>query len=102
MGTFRLVLKSGFYFDLKNTFYIPSFTRNLVSIARLVPFSFKFVFEISNFSLFKDGTTIGNGFLVDGLYKFNLDPTNECNLLTMQDNNVGTKHCIVNEHSYKL
>ena len=37
VGTFRLVLKSGFYLDLKDTFYIPSFSRNLVSVTRLEP-----------------------------------------------------------------
>ena len=35
--TFRFVAKSGFHLDLENTFYIPLFFRNLVSIAKLVP-----------------------------------------------------------------
>ena len=83
MRIFRLVLKFGFHLDLKNTFYIPSFSRNLVSIARLVHFGFKFVFENSNFILFQNDIVVGNGFLVNGLYKFNLEPTCECNILIM-------------------
>ena len=101
MRTFRLVLKSGFDLNFKNTFYISFFSKNFVSIAKLVPFGFKSVFKNSIFSLFKNGTIVGNGSLVDGLYKFNLNPTYEYNLITMHDNNVGTKHCIINEHSSK-
>ena len=44
VGTFRLVLKSGFVLDLENTVYVPSFSRNLVSIAKLIPFGFDFNF----------------------------------------------------------
>ena len=36
VGTFRLVLRSSFYLDLENTFYVPIFSRNLISIGRLV------------------------------------------------------------------
>lgn len=34
--TFRLVLRSSFYLDRENTFYVPIFSRNLFSIGRLV------------------------------------------------------------------
>ena len=32
IGHFRLLLKTGIYLDLKETFIVPSFRRNLVSI----------------------------------------------------------------------
>jgi len=32
VGTYKLVLKSGFQLDLESTFYVPSFSRNLVSV----------------------------------------------------------------------
>ena len=31
VGTYRLVLRSGFVLDLERTFYVPSFSRNLIS-----------------------------------------------------------------------
>ncbi|CAH9086499.1 unnamed protein product, partial [Cuscuta europaea] len=33
IGVFRLLLKTGFYLDLKETFVVPSFRRNLISIS---------------------------------------------------------------------
>ena len=70
VGTFRLILESGFVLDLENTFYVPSFSRNLVSVSRLVTVGFSFLFENSTFSLFKNKAIVGYGPLVDGLYKF--------------------------------
>ena len=32
IGTFRLLLKTGVYLDLKETYVVPSFRRNLISI----------------------------------------------------------------------
>ena len=37
IGTCELVLSSGFILILEKTFYIPSFSRNLISVSRLVP-----------------------------------------------------------------
>ena len=55
---------------LENTFYVPSFSRNLVSVSRLVKVGFSFLFENSTFSLSKNKAIIGYGSLIDGLYKF--------------------------------
>ena len=35
IGTFRLHLKTGFYLDLFETFVVPSFRRNMISISSL-------------------------------------------------------------------
>ncbi|KAG8383572.1 hypothetical protein BUALT_Bualt04G0027500 [Buddleja alternifolia] len=35
VGTFHLVLESGFNLDLVDTFYVPSMTRNLISVSQL-------------------------------------------------------------------
>lgn len=40
MGTFRLVLKFVFILDLENIFYVSSFSRNLVSISKLINVGF--------------------------------------------------------------
>ena len=38
IGTFGLELSSMFIFQLEKTFYVPSFSRNLISVSALVPF----------------------------------------------------------------
>src|SRR3954462_9472285 len=40
VGTYRIVLSSGFVLDLERTFYVPSFSKNLISVSRLVPFGY--------------------------------------------------------------
>ena len=42
VGTCSLVLSSDFIFDLEKTFYVPSFSRNLISISRVVPLGYSF------------------------------------------------------------
>jgi hypothetical protein len=69
VGTFRLVFKNGYILDLVNTFYVPSFSKNLISISKLVPLRFEFNFIDLNVYLFKNSTHIGSGILVNGLYK---------------------------------
>ena len=50
IGTYSLVLSSGFILELEKTFYVPSFSRNLISISKLVPLGFSFSFSNSGFS----------------------------------------------------
>ena len=38
IGTCNLELSSGFILKLKKTFYVPSFSMNLISVSALVPF----------------------------------------------------------------
>ncbi|CAH9082885.1 unnamed protein product [Cuscuta europaea] len=40
IGVFRLLLKTGFYLDLKETFVVLSFRRNLISISALDKFGY--------------------------------------------------------------
>jgi hypothetical protein len=40
IGTCYLNLSSGFVLELEKTFYIPSFSRNLILVSRLVPFGY--------------------------------------------------------------
>ncbi|KAK4400091.1 Retrovirus-related Pol polyprotein from transposon TNT 1-94 [Sesamum angolense] len=54
VGTFRLVFNNGYVLDLESTFYVPSFSRNLVSIAKLVPLGYVFNFSKSSFSVMKN------------------------------------------------
>ena len=59
IGTCSLVLSNSFILELDNTFYIPSFSRNLISISRLVPLGFSFSFLDSGFSLSNKSKVIG-------------------------------------------
>ena len=50
--TCSLVLSSGFILNLEKTFYVPSFSRNLISVSRIVPLGYSFGFYETSFSLF--------------------------------------------------
>jgi transposase InsO family protein len=42
VGTFRLILKTGYVLDLENVFFIPCFFRNLISVSKLDVIGFSF------------------------------------------------------------
>ena len=52
IGIFRLLLRTGSYLDLKETFVVPSFRRNLISIPTLDKFGYSCSFRNNKFSLF--------------------------------------------------
>ena len=45
IGTYTFVLSGGFVLSLEKTFYILSFSRNLISVSRLVPFGYSLNFS---------------------------------------------------------
>ncbi|KAK3024423.1 hypothetical protein RJ639_043381 [Escallonia herrerae] len=69
VGILRLVLESGFNLDLVDTVYVPSMTRNLISVSRLDAYGYSFKFENKDFSLFLYARVIGFGLLEGNLYK---------------------------------
>ena len=69
VGTYRLVLRFGSVLDLERTFYVPFFSRNLISISRLLPYGFSFKFASISFHLIKDNDVVGDGILDNGLFK---------------------------------
>ena len=74
IGKFRLLLKTGFYLDLDETFIVPSFRRNLISISTLDKYGYSCSFGNGNFSLFLDSKLIGSGPLLhnDNLYTIDI------------------------------
>ena len=70
IGTFRLLLKTGIYLDLKDTYVVPSFRRNLISISVLDKSGYNCSFGNSKFNLSLNSNVIGTGFLSmhDNLY----------------------------------
>lgn len=73
IGTYRLILDTGHYLDLFETLYVPSFSRNLISLSKLDNYGFGVRFEQGSFSLLKNNVPYGFGILSDGLYKLKLD-----------------------------
>jgi len=53
VGTYHLILDTGFYLDLMNTFYVPSISRNLVSLSKLDVAGYSFKFGNGCFSLYQ-------------------------------------------------
>ena len=70
--TYSLVLDNGYLLDLEMTFYIPSFSRNLIYVSRLVPLEYSFKFSYCTFGLFCKFKLIGKGILFNGLFSINL------------------------------
>ena len=97
--TYRLILDTGFYLDLMDTFFfVPSISRNLVSLSKLDVVGYFFKFENGCFSLYQRTYLIGFGTLYDGLYRLNLNNLYAETLMTSH-HNVGTKRSLVNECS---
>lgn len=67
-----IVLKSGFYLDLENTYDIPTFLRNLIFVTDFVSLGCKFVFQYKTCKIYKNNHITGSGILLNGLYKSNL------------------------------
>ena len=101
IGTYRLVLDTEHYLDLFQTLYVPTFSRNLVSLPKLDVAGFVFKFGSGSFSLFKNSKLIGSGILCDGLYKFKLDNVFTETLMTLHHNG-GIKCSLVDENSAYL
>jgi hypothetical protein len=99
IGTCYLTLSSGFVLELEKNFYVPSFSRNLISVSRLVPFGYSFNFSEIYFSLFYKSDCVGNGILSDGLYCINLQNNVIYDSMHV---NTGTKRCVINDDSSKL
>jgi len=96
VGTYRLILDTGFYLDLMDILYVPSISRNLVSLSKLDVAGYSFNFGNGCFSLYKCTCLIGFGTLYKGLYKLNLDNLYVETIMTLH-HKVGTKHSLVNE-----
>ena len=95
IGTCSLVLSSSFILELEKTFYVPSFSRNLISISRLVTLGFSFNFTDSGFSIYNKSKVIGYGALSHGLFHIRLHNDVTCNSMHVT---AGLKKCVVNKN----
>ena len=99
VGTCSLVLSSGFVLCLEKTFYIPSFSRNLISVSRLVPLGYSFQFSNKYLLIYYKYDIAGNDILSDGLFSIDLKNDTTHNTSHIQ---TGTKQCVMNEDSSTL
>ena len=99
IGTCTLTLSNGFVLVLERTFYVLSFSRNLIFVSRLVPLGFFFTFQDNVFNLFYESNHIRTCILVDGLYRIYLQNEATNNSLHVH---FGTKRCNTNEDSSML
>lgn len=95
--TYRLILDNGYQLDLSKTIYVPSISRNLISVSRLDVCGFNGKFGSNSFSLFKNSEFIGSDFLIDGLYKLKLYNIFTESLLTM-NSSIRLKRSMMNEN----
>ena len=84
VGTCRLVLSSGFVLKLEKTFWIPSFSRNLILVSRLVPLGYSFNFTDKSFNLYYKYDIVGNSILSYGLFSLNLQNDATYNAMHVQ------------------
>ena len=98
VGTYRLLLKTGHRMNLLNTFYVPSTSKNLVSLSKLDTTGYSILFSFGQLSLLLNSVTVGYGILYDGLYKISLNREFAQALITLHSN-VGSKCGLINENS---
>ena len=73
IGTYCLILDIGHCLDLPKTLYVPSMSRNLVSLSKLDICGVDFNSGYSCFNLYKNSKLIGFSILIDGLYRLKLN-----------------------------
>ncbi|GKB59637.1 putative RNA-directed DNA polymerase [Tanacetum coccineum] len=86
VGTLKLILKSGFIMYLKDTLYVPSITRNLISVPKLLLHDYEFMFGYYGLKVYFNSRLIGTGSLDNNLIKLQLDSNFEKPLLSMDAN----------------
>lgn len=69
-GSVELELTSGNKLTLNNVFYVPSLTKNLISVNVLCKNGFKIVLESDKVVVTKNCVYVGKRYSVDGMFKF--------------------------------
>ena len=101
IGKFGLLLKTKFYLDLNETFIVPSFRRNLISISALDKYDYSCSFGNGKFKLFHDSKLVGSSSLSgdNNLYiLYIITSFNE----SLQLSTRGVKRKLTNENSITL
>lgn len=101
IGHFRLRLKTGYFLDLIDTFVIPSFRRNLISVSYLDKSGYTCSFGNNSFTLSMDSNILGTGSLnvCDNLYLLDVDTSYH---EALQISSKGTKRKLNIDNSAEL
>ena len=89
IGFFRLQLDSGCTLDLDETFVVPLFRRNLISVSCMDKCGYYCSFRNGMVSLHLNSSVIGTSSLTDKLYKLNIKASNGNE--TLHSSNYGVK-----------
>ena len=73
VGTLSLILEGGFCLNLYGTLYVPSMTRNLISVSKLIIDDFVFTFGYNKVYISLNSRVVGYGCLEGNLFKLCLD-----------------------------
>ncbi|GJT01405.1 putative RNA-directed DNA polymerase [Tanacetum coccineum] len=73
VGTLSLILEGGFCLNLYGTLYVPSMTRNLISVSKLIIDDFIFTFGYNKVYISLNSHVVGNDCLEGNLFKLYLD-----------------------------
>ncbi|GJZ49373.1 putative RNA-directed DNA polymerase [Tanacetum coccineum] len=73
IGTLSLILEGGFCLNLYGTLYVPSMTRNLIYVSKLIIDDFIFTFGYNKVYISLNSRVVGNGCLEGNLFKLCLD-----------------------------
>ena len=73
IGVYDLTLPSGLVFQLKNCYYVPAVSRNIISVSCLDVDGFHFIIKNNIFSIYNVDIFYGNAHLSNGLYVLNLE-----------------------------
>lgn len=99
IGLVELRLESGFILQLRDTLYVPSMRRNLISVSKLDDCGFSFSFNKGLCLLSYNSKSVGKAHKHDGLYNLELD-SNIYNSLHVQ--NIGYKRPLLKDTSLSL
>ena len=100
VGDVILILDSGFKLMLKDTFYVPSFRRNLVSVSCLDSYDYSFKIKSNVISIFLNSNKVGYCHMSNGLYRLSLSPNDIYVAYTAEK--VVSKRPLPKEESYAL
>ncbi|KAI3708868.1 hypothetical protein L2E82_38397 [Cichorium intybus] len=73
IGSFDLLLPSGLYLTLLNVYYVPSLTRNIISVAKLRQYGFNLCFINDDICVSKNNVFYFEARPLNGIYEVNLD-----------------------------
>ena len=90
IGDYSLTLPSGLVFNLKDCYYVPAMSRNIISVSCLDNDGFTFIIENNAITIHRGDIFYGNALLNNGLYVLNLETNKPIY-------NIDTKRVKINE-----